>query len=168
MKVAGYEGGLDRDTFTIERKDGSKLSFLFTALPLGITEDIDKELVPPIPPREGFCRDHKRKFVRDDLGRPVPFYNEKDPEFTQAVKEINRLQTVAMLIKSLENDPNVSWETARADCKGMREYCSRIYDEMRSFGLSTGELTQMVAFMLKLSKLGEQELEGAKEDFLED
>lgn len=168
MKIQGYDGGKrDQDSFTITRRDKSKLTFLLTALPIGITEEIEKEIPVPRPPRDGFCRDQKRRFIRDSRGRPVPFYDEYDTEYMQKMKKVNRLQTIATIYKSLENDTSIEWETKREAYKAPVEFYLALHEEIKSFGISTGEIADMMEFVMKLSRLGNEEIEEAREDFLD-
>jgi hypothetical protein len=167
MNIAGFEKkGLDQGVLTIQRRNGATFDLTFTALPIGFTDEMEKELVPPSPPREGFCRDHRGRFIKDNQGRPVPFYDKENPEYLQQCKTINRLQTTAFLAKALENDQNISWEARREDTKSMKEYYEKIYQEIRDFGFSAGELTDMINYVLEISKLGGTDIDEAREDFL--
>lgn len=167
MKIAGFEKkGLDQGVLTMERRNGASFDLTFTALPIGFTEEMEKELPPPSPPREGFCRDHRGRFIKDNQGRPVPFYDKENPDYLQKCKVINRLQTTSFLVKALENDPNISWEARREEMKNTQEYYEKLYQEIKEFGFSAGELTNMLNYVLELSKLGGTDIEEAREDFL--
>lgn len=167
MKIQGRDiQQLDQDTLVLQRKQGKPISLLFTALPVGITEELEKELPSPQPPRDGFCRDHKQQFIRDERGRPIPFYNEKDIEYSSKLRRTNRLQTTAMLYRCLENDKNVVWEAKRENFKTSEEFYEAVYYELRTAGFSAGELSTMITFMLTLSRLKEEEVSEARDHFL--
>lgn len=171
MRVQGKTTiGLKQKTVTFSRvvnDEGQEtISFLLTGLPIGYFEGIEKELPSPNPPQKGFVRNKDGRFVKNENGQPIPFFDEHDLEYKKESREISKLQSVAMLYQSLLQDPGVEWDTNFVDTKDKKVFYQKILQELKDFGLTMGELAELFKEVSQLSNLTGKEIDEARDLFL--
>lgn len=171
MKVQGKTTiGLKQKTVTFSRDgvDGEPITitFLLTGLPIGYFEGIEKELPSPNPPQKGFVRNKDGRFIKNENGQPIPFFDNHDPEYKKDSTEISKLQSVAMLYQSLTQDPNVEWDVSPDDTKDKKVFYRLVLQELKDFGLTMGELAELFKEVSHLSNLTGKEIDEARDLFL--
>jgi len=183
MKINGRESiGRKQETFILRRKKEVKcpttgemgyepdnLELILTAAPLGYWEKMAEEIPVPKPPQKGYMRDKvSDKVIRDPVTKaPIPLIDDKDPDFVKAENRASRLQTIAMVVESLKEN-NIEWKNKREDFKTPAEFYEAIEEEFKDFGLSMGELAELISAVTRVSMLSGQEIEEAKNLFLSD
>ena len=70
-----------------------------------------------------------------------------------------------MIVKGLEADPQVSFDTEREKCKDDAEYADAVWKEFRAFGFASGEYTALLLRVLQISGMSREKIEAAREDF---
>lgn len=112
-------------------------------LPYDFLSIIEKRLPSPRPPQVGILKDSRGRWVRDENGRPVPEYNENDPEYKTQVEEINDLQATAFLYEGLKGDKDISFEAIEPhhDEKKWKDFYKQVREELKQAGMSMAQRT---------------------------
>ena len=147
----------------IPRPAGDPITLAIKALPLGWLEEVDRRLPEP-EGRVKFARDERGKLLRDNEGKYVTVPDTR-PEYRQAVKRNNRLQTVAVIERALVDGGDVTFETQQRDAGAWCDYYESIHAELEAAGLSLGDIDLICTEVLRVSNMDEEALEAARADF---
>ncbi len=164
MEIEGTKPGRNRTTVTLARPEGGAITLIVTALPLGFWGDVDKWIPPPQPPQKGFVRDGT-KAVKDSEGRPIPEFDESDPDYLAKKEEVTRLQNAICVVEALRDEPKVKF-VAKPHKNRMPEYAQAVLDEMADFGLSDSDFVQLTRSIMLASIITPDMLGAKREDFL--
>lgn len=171
MKLTRYEDVndiTDRRTVLLREDDPDlpDIELTLEALPPDWDDEVERELPSPNPPRVGVEKKSSGRPVFDpDTGRPVPRYDEHDEGFLRERREINKLQSVKMVVDGLA-DGEVAFD-ATFDPNNPRDYYRDVLREMKEFGFGMGDLVTVIEEIGELSGISEDELDRAKRDFFE-
>lgn len=167
MKInrKGFEGGqpfAQRITIELETINGP-LPLTLVPLPLDFPERLEEKIPSPLPPKKGYIRDRKGRFVRDTLtGQPIMEYDKQDPVYKKEMQICQDRQTTMMVLEALQGEKTVEIESKRDTFKTHLSYYDSVRDEFRKAGLSIGQQVQIVEAVNKVSGLKEEELEEEK------
>jgi len=166
MEILGFTGNaVKKKTVALERESGN-IELEITALPPSYMEAIGKALPEPVAPLQKIpARNPSNgKFLIDQTtGAKIFPPNINDPMYLKNLMEHQNLTTVAIVHYAIKDDENVSFET-EADGK---QFYIDVRDELESFGFNMGDLAQLVKEVIALTGLSEEELDEAKDDFLD-
>lgn len=168
MKIANYEGDAVKRKRIVLEREGGNIELLITALPSSYMGVISERLPEPIPPsKKTPMRDAQTgKFVTDkNTGARIYPPNLEDPGYRVALAEHQNLTTVAIAHYAVKGDPNVEFETEEGDSGS--DFYRSIRDEMEEFGVNMGDLAHIVQEVVTLTGLTEEDIEEAREDFLD-
>ena len=167
MQVKGHEAGLAQEIVSLERGNGRPaIAFLITALPMGFMEEVREAIPVPIPQLLGFARKAGGGVLRAPDGSAVRVTDEKTPKFQTAEAEANKLQGTLMVVKGLEQDPNVVFDTTCDNTKSKTEYAGKLFEELMAFGFSYGDFGTLLTEVLRVSNLTDEKMQEVREAFL--
>ena len=164
MKIKGTKSGLISETVHLDRGNDPKLSLKVTAMPMGFMEKIREKIPGPIPKATDVLR-KGGSIVRDETGKPVFLTNESTLEFRRDEDLANRRQSTMMIAKGLEHDPQVSFDAQREGCKNDAEYADKLWAEFKDFGFGSGNYTELLLHVLRVSGVTRKKINDAREDF---
>jgi len=143
------------------------VSARFRIMSLDFTDNVEAKLPPkPVPPKRPLRS--RGKPERDEQGRPIYEYDERDTRYLRQIDAHNRAYSAAMFIEALD-DP--AWEFAAtrpddsAESSEWMAYYRAIWDEMSEFGLSAQALTTVANRIREMSGISDADIEAAKEGF---
>ena len=152
-------------TLSFVRQGKVNVELLIEALPLNYTDTIDEIIPSPVPPKLGYCRDEKRKFIKDAQGSPIPFYDREDPKYKKEVQRASSLQMMAMILKAIDlPENNIEWESKNE--RNTLAFYEDALEEFKSFGFSSGDLLYLIQEITSLSRINSDEIEDEMNDFL--
>lgn len=157
MKINGKSIVRETRNFKLARSDGSELTLKIASISVGVNRDFDLLWPAPRPP--------KRTTVKKDTvsGKSVPDVKEDwdDQSFLNEVAERTTLKNIYLLWRVLESDTNVQFDNKPDTIDGLRA----LYAEIKSSGLSEGDIVAIMKEAVLASNLTNIELDAAKQDF---
>jgi len=167
MKIEGLtpEEIGDEGEVTLPRRKGDDITLRLRGVPMGFDEKLDFG-PPPQAPMRGFARDAKGKLLRDpDTTKPVPVRDEADAAYVKALRLRNRLSTMALVHFALGADDRVGWDAKREDCSTDAEFYGKLHAEFLAMGFAVGDYGLIVDEVLRLSNIGQDQIDKTKEAF---
>jgi hypothetical protein len=167
MQISGKSLTLPSGTVVLRR---GSLVIQVRGLPIGTSERL-RDLIPsPRAPLREFARDKRGSLLRDADGAAVPLFNTADPHYQEALRHANRRFSMLMIEEGLQGG-NASFSRTREQFtkEGKLDgpaYADALRRELVESGLAEGELTQVLEAIMRISGIGEPEIEGARADFL--
>lgn len=153
-----------RGKVTLDRPESMEpVTLTIHALPPTYAQDAEKEVPSPERRRLGLSRNKKGIIDKDAQNRPIMLYDDENPEYVAALREVNELQSIKMIYDAL--DPQeVEFETKR-DSMPPRKFYERVRAELHEIGFSVGDLVRLVKAIVELSNLTDEDIEAAGLDF---
>lgn len=167
MKInrVGFEGKTPFKQSTNIELDtlNGKLPLTLTPLPLDFPNRLEEKIPSPNPPKKGYIRDRKGKFVREALtGQPIMEFDKQDPKYKKEMQVCQDRQTTMMVLEALKEEESIEIESKRESFKNPLEFYDSVREEFQIAGLSIGQQLQIVEAVNKVSGLKEDELEDEK------
>jgi hypothetical protein len=160
----------DRDSFlqteTVELFDD--VTVTINGLPFGFQERMERELPSPVAPRRPLKDsngDPVYKNKRKKIVRTEP--DEDDPKYKAAVRETTWLQLSWTIYHGTKNDAALRWDAAPDEFDTHQKFYKAIADELEASDIGMGHVIRLSKEILRLSGLSDEQLEAAKESFLE-
>lgn len=148
MKFKGKDvKGANKEIIVIPRPDEN---IVFVAEAIKNWEEFDKIISEPVPP---------------EVIKPgnVKIKNEKDPEFVKAVEEYNDLRTSYLVVASLQNSPDIEWDTVNInDPVTWGNY----EEELRDADFNDIEIGRIVTGVMRANCLDQSMIDEARANFL--
>jgi hypothetical protein len=136
---------------TIERTNSDPITLIVSSITVGVRRDFDaiwpRPKVPVIVTQGKNGREEKE--------------NWRDDRFTEELDERTQLQNIYLMYRVLEADPNIQFENKPTDKTALRALAA----EIRSSGLSEGDIIVILKEALKASNLSQEEIDKVKSDF---
>lgn len=152
MKLNGKAIVRDVREVVVPRSDGTEIRFTVSSITIGIKRDFDRIYPRVQPPLIVTTSKAGGREEREDT---------RDSKYIEALFERQALQNIYLLYRVLEHDPNVQFDTAPTDIASLRT----LDEEIRSTGLSEGDIIVILKEALKASNLTTAEIEAAKANF---
>lgn len=149
---------------TVEDSDGQSCCFTLCALPLDFYDELEKELPRPVPPK-AIARDKNGKVERDETGKPIILVYEDDQNYLKQKKEVDTLQSVALVVRSLSQDTNVEFDSKRENFSTPKEYYQAVHEELKK-SVSLHVFLKLVKETSSMLEIKPEETEDAKKNFL--
>lgn len=165
MKVQNKSSFITTGAYTIERKDGEKITIPIRAVGPKYEVGIADELPPPQPPHV-YARNSKGQIIRDAAGKPQKVHDEADPAYLAKAKRLNVLSLVAYIYAGTITGPDFEWTTKRG-AENAETFYAAILDEMEEFGLSQGDIRDWWQEIATISRLLPEEVTEARDSFQE-
>lgn len=165
MKIKGQKKDFFR-TKEVIIPDSNNEPFIFTlyTLPIDVYDELRKEF-PKLTPPKTFAKDKNGKLEKGQDGKPVVIYDDDDEKYQEQKKEIDSLQSVALLVKALSKDPNVEFEAKRESYPDNLSYYRALHAEIKQ-SLPLGVFLKLVEETSQMMQIKSDEVEEAKESFL--
>lgn len=164
MKIAGRgeKPFAQKIVVELDTTEGA-LPLSITPLPLDFHERLEKKIPSPSPPKKGYMRDKRGRFIKDSItGRPIMEFSEEDVEYKAKLALCQKRQSIAMVMEGLKEEENIEFGTKEADCKDYSEYIDKIGQELKEAGLAIGQLIQLQEAVNRASGIKKEEVDEAK------
>lgn len=172
MKIGDKTSFIPTGTVSITRADGADaLMFTARALPVDFL-DISLDVLGPEPEAPGgeVLRDANGKVIKDSRGHPVREPKTRDPKFLKETARYNARRIALAILWAIHNPSEVSFDAGplpdrdKYDPAAVSSYLDTMLSEFKSFGLSLGDLTQIMSRVMEISNLaGDKEVAAAKD-----
>lgn len=144
-------------------EDGQRIDVIMTGPPLGYLEQLDEELPDPTPPQVVMRDPRTKEVLKDDDDRPITVGNVDDPVYLKQRGRINRAKTMALLLKCLGDQVEVKAQH-NGDPVG---YYESVFQELEQAGVGLAAFKRLASASLRVSGLGVDEVDQARELLLE-
>lgn len=170
MRVHGEELSA---TFTrsvsLARPDGSSLALTLRPLPLGFHRRLRGcGIVPPQPPVR-VAREVSGQPLRDSHGHALTLRDESDPAHLAALELYHQRVAVLAVAESLKADAAVQFdarEPMALEAEAWSGYADALFQELEQAGLTAGDLAHLCSYVSRMSRLIDDDLRRARENFL--
>ena len=142
---------------------GQKLLLNLSPLPFDFHDRISRELPDPRPPKIGFAKDRRGRWIQGADGRAMVEYNETDLVYLKKVSECTERQTTAMIFEALRGEEDIEFENQREDFESAEKFYDAIAKEMLEIGMSVGQRAKLFAALNSDNDLNLQ-IEDAKKN----
>lgn len=151
MKLNGKDIIRETRQVTIERTNSEPLVLTVASITVGVRRDFDaiwpRPRVPVIVTQGKNGRDEREDF--------------KDQKFLDELDERTQLMNIYLMYRVLESDRTVTFDNTPTNKDTLRALAT----EVRSSGLSEGDIIVILKEALKASNLSQEEIEKVKADF---
>ena len=154
-------------TVTLKRSESLGLppiTLTIHALPPDFPDEQEREIPSPRPKATGFMTDKKGRLQKDEMDRPIKTYDDDEPEYVAAVQRVRQLQSIKLIVDALDPSEVEFTATKDGDAAVYYEACRK---EMGAFGISIGDMLDLIKAATKTSGIDPDDLKVARADFFE-
>lgn len=130
-------------------------------LPLGFLDEIEKRIPTPKPPKKGWLRGKKNRFLKDENGQMIPEVDEEDPKYLEEKEIADKRQNIAIVWKIISSSHEIEFQAEDDDTP---EFFDRIHTELLEAGLNSNQLKDIFQTIREKAGLDEEELAIAKKN----
>jgi hypothetical protein len=153
-------------TLTAEIEFLPGITVRINALPFGFDEQMENLLPSPKAPEKPVKDVRTGKYkVKPGSVQLEMEVDEKDPDYLAATKSQTRRQCAFIIYYGTKEDKEWVWDSKKQESDGI-PFFDDIYEELKKAKIGAGYIIKLVSEIMKLSGVGEEQIEAVKMTFL--